>query len=159
MSTCSRHPTENVRKIYKWYDNGSYASTECLTNVMRCMMENDVAALEEYVDFLRADPKAAARINERSSSGLTALSYCARAGCADMVRLLLTVPGVDVILVDNNYRHNALMWAAKGGHDECVDILMPYTDLKYKDVLGRDAAKLAKHRKMKIKINTCKRLQ
>ena len=112
MSTCSRHPTENVRKIYKWYDNGSYASTECLTNVMRCMMENDIAALEEYVDFLRADPKAAARINERSSSGLTALSYCARAGCADMLRLLLTVPGVDVTLVDNNYRHNALMWAA-----------------------------------------------
>ena len=156
MSTCSRHPEQPARK--KWYEIW-YKSTDCHENIRECIMRNDLPALAEYVDFLCANPKAAVRINEPNFFGRTIVSYCAQDGCADMLRLLLTVPGVDVTFVDKNYRHNALMWAAKCGYDECVDILMPYTDLKYKDVLGRDAAKLAKTNKMKVRINKCKRLQ
>jgi len=143
----------------KWYKIWYYRK-DCYQNIQQCIMRNDLPALEEYVEFLRANPEEATRINERNDLfGRTILSYCAQDGCTEMLRLLLTIPGVDVTLVDKRYQHNALMWAAKCGQDECVDLLIPLTDLKYKDVLGRDAAKLAKTYKLKVRLNKCRRLQ
>ena len=65
-------------------------------------------------------------------AGLTPLLVAARAGCADVARLLLS-SGASTSATDEHYEGTALHWAAYHGHSRCAPLsrgsLVPLTRL------------------------------
>ncbi|KAJ5890819.1 uncharacterized protein N7473_007047 [Penicillium subrubescens] len=66
--------------------------------------------------------------NQRDISGYTALYWCSRYGDADLVRLLLDHPSID--LQSDNHGRDALACAAAEGHEEIVQWLVGHDEIQ-----------------------------
>jgi ankyrin repeat protein len=69
--------------------------------------------------------------NQRDISGYTALYWCSRYGDADLVRLLLDHPSID--LQSDNHGRDALACAAAEGHEEIVQWPVGHDEIQMND--------------------------
>ena len=97
------------------------------------------AARNGHNDLVEALIEAGADINTTSIQKMTALNYAINANNLDAIKLFIE-NGIDPDMVIDKYETTLLMWAAKNGHNELVEVLIKAgADINKKDKIGESA--------------------